>query len=94
MEGVRGSFRKNNRTRQEEAEIQTLICRHKKLSKYIESCTSKDLKKEWKKERNKILNEMKCKLVFLNDNRLEKELENVEPKHTDASKCYEAARTL
>ena len=50
--------------------------------------------KEWKKDRNKILNEMKCKLVFLNDNRLEKELENVERKHTDASKCYEAARTL
>ena len=37
---------------------------------------------------------MKCKLVFLNDDRLEKEFEKVEPKHTDASKYYEVVRIL
>ena len=47
-----------------------------------------------RKERNKILNEIKELIKKEKEKIIEKELEEIESKHTDVSKCFEAVRLL
>ena len=60
----------------------------------IDSTRNKKLKAKKRKERNKILNEIKELIKKEKEKIIEKELEEIKSKHTDVSKCFEAVRLL
>ena len=60
----------------------------------INSRRNKKLKARKRKERNKILNEIKELIKKEREKLIEKELEEIESKHADVSKCFGTVRLL
>ena len=66
----------------------------KKMRGQINSRRNKKLKARKRKERNKILNEIKELIKKEREKLIEKELVEIESKHADVSKCFGAVRLL
>ena len=68
--------------------------KQKKMRGQINSRRNKKLKARKRKERNKILNEIKELIKKEREKLIEKELVEIESKHADVSKCFGAVRLL
>ena len=68
--------------------------KQKKMRGQINSRRNKKLKARKRKERNKILNEIKELIKKEREKLIEKELEEIESKHADVSKCFGTVRLL
>ena len=68
--------------------------KQKKMRGQINSRRNKKLKARKRKERNKILNEIKELIKKEREKLIEKELVEIESKHADVSKCFGVVRLL
>ena len=64
------------------------------LRNKIESSTDKVKRGEWKKERNKTMNSIKSKVHQLEEEKMNKELQELEKYKDDNIKYYQLMRTL
>ena len=78
--------------RYENEDIVKVSEKQKKMRGQIDSTRNKKLKAEKMKERNKILNDIKELIKKGKKKVIEKELGEIESKHTDVSKCFEEVR--
>ena len=84
---------KNKRRKHQDVELEELSLKQKKLKQNIDSTRNKEKRKNMKKKRNKIMNNIKSRLKFLEDTKYEKELKEIEQKN-DEQKCHAAVRLL
>ena len=80
--------------RYDNKEIQVLSKLQGNLRNKIESTTSKELRLKWKKERNKIMNNIKSKVHHLEEEKMNKELLELEKYKEDNIRYYQIMRNL
>ena len=88
-----GKKKINQRNVHDHPEIKALSDKQKQLKQKCESTSIKEVLKEIKKEHNKILNEIKTKISVLEEEVMEKELEEIE-NNGHNQKAYEAVKML
>ena len=83
-----------NRTKHDDEKLAELSQKQKQLKNEAESCQSKDKRREINKNRNNVMKEIRKRVRYNEDKKLDKQLIQIEAYKDDSNKCYQAIRIL
>ena len=91
-EKILGMF--GNRTKHDDEKLAELSQKQKQLKNEADSCQSKDKRREINKNRNNVMKEIRKRVRYNEDKKLDKQLIQIEAYKDDSNKCYQAIRIL
>ena len=87
--GMRG-----NRIKHDDEKLAELSQKQKQLKTEADSCQSKDKRREINKNRNNVMIEIRKRVRYNEDMKLDKQLIQIEAYKDDSNKCYQAIRVI
>ena len=85
---------RGNRTKHDDEKLAELSQKQKQLKNEADSCQSKDKRREINRNRNNVMKEIRKRVRYNEDMKLDKQLIQIEAYKDDSNKCYQAIRVI